>query len=222
MQCCPLHDGEDAVLLRETLSALALVEGLDAKIGLFYAGGSAVAYTGMLCRFCAEFERHEAAIVQHLAAQDWKAYSIKLHAMKGLFAAIGVAALSAKAYRLELASKSCDVDTCQKETPEFCDAMRRFKENLCATFIVPPREAGPRTLVEPAVLAEKLACLKRACLEGDSDIADAVSADLGTLSLDGGSDEALDEIRSLADSLDYDEAAEKIDSLLQKLNLGNR
>jgi len=211
MRHCPPNSGD-------ILSALARVEGLDAGAGLFHAGGNGEAYAGILRRFCGEYERHEAAIRQYLCDMDWKAYSVKLHAMKGLFATIGAGALSAKAYRLELASKNGDTDVCRRETPEFCEAMRVFRESLCGTSVVPPRKSGPRTPVAPAVIAEKLAELKRACLEGDSDVADAVSACLSTLSLDGKTNESLDAICALAELLDYDEVVKQIDALLPGLN----
>ncbi|MCL2190876.1 MAG: Hpt domain-containing protein [Treponema sp.] len=208
-----MHEGEGASLM-----GLARVEGLDAKAGLFYAGGNAETYAGSLRRFCAEFERHEATIGLCLADRNWKACSAKFHAMKGLFATIGAAPLSEKARGLELASKNGDADACERETPGFFGAMREFGESLRAALAVPPPGDRPGTLIDPAVVAEKLAGLRRACLEGDSDVADSVSADLGTLSLGGESDGDLDEIRSLADSLDYDKAVEKIDSLLRRLN----
>jgi len=217
MRCCSSHDGP------EVISALAFVEGLDAGTGLSNVGGNTEAYTGMLMRFCADYANHETAILQYLSAMDWKAYSVKLHAMKGLFATVGADTISAKAYRLELASRNGDADTCQMETPEFCGAMRSLKESLCGISVLSPRKVGPRTVVKPAILAEKLVELRAACLEGDCDAADAVLACLWTLSLGEEdeafpNDESLDGICSLADSLDYDKAVERIDVFLKALN----
>ena len=214
MQCCPANDGDFLS------TKLASVNGLDVKTGLFYAGGNEQAYAETLRRFCAEYERHQATIELCLADQNWKACSTKFHAMKGLLATIGATLLSEKAHTLELAAKNGDAGTCQRDTPGFCAEVRGFKESLCAISLVPPSDNGPRAFVLPAVLAEKLTLLRRACLEGDSDVADAVAAELGALSVGGENDvdACLDEIRSLADSLDYGEAVKKIDALLQKPN----
>ena len=220
MRCCPPYEDGEPAPPSDALSDLAAVEGLDSGTGLFYAGGSAEAYRETLRRFCVEFERHESTIELCLADRNWKACSTKFHAMKGLFATIGAAGLSQRAHRLELAARNGDADICQRETPGFCAAMRGFGESLRATSIAPTSRDGPRTRVLPALLAEKLTALRRACLEGDSDVADAVSAELGALGLGGETDGDLDEICSLADSLDYDVAAERIAALLRKLNLG--
>jgi PAS domain S-box-containing protein len=195
---------------------LADIEGLDTKSGLSHVGDNVPAYIGILRQFCTEFDGYVAEIRQYLADEDWKNYSIKVHAMKGIFATIGMDSLSKRAYKLELASKGGDVDTCKNETEDFYEAMYVFTEKLRKTSLTDTGEPVEKTVVEAGVLAEKLADLKSACLEGNIDAADVLAGELKTLSLGGenaDTDRLLAEICSSAESLDYEETARKIDGL---------
>ena len=229
---CPASNGANACsagacsadVYDALVSAGASARGLDVAAGLAHSGGNAEAYAGILRRFCAELDRREAEISRCLSAPDWKAYSAKLHAMRGLFATIGAGELSAAAARLEAAARGGDAETCRGETAAFCESMRGLGDFLRGTQAAPPRSPAPKTLASPAAIAGKLAELKCACLEGDSDAADAACAHLATLSLGESSresDEALSEICSFADSLDYGAAAAKIDDFLQGKHLLN-
>ena len=199
----------------DCLAQLAAVEGLDAAVGLFHVGGNEEIYIGILRQFCRELASHEAAIDRHFVSEEWKHYTLKLHAMKGLFATIGMGALSQWAARLEHASRTGDTDSCRKETGNFCQAMHAFRKNLCESSLMDAPQTGPRVQTDTAVIAEKLGNLRDACLKGDCDQADAISAELKTMAVDPETDAALDEICNLSDSLDYDDAARKIDALLQ-------
>ena len=201
MRCCPANDGDDLP------AALGSVAGLDFAGGLLNSAGKADVYLGMLRRFVADSGRHEAAIRQSLASPDG---SVGLHAMKGLFATLGARDLCAKAGELELARKNGDADLCQRETRGFCLAVREFRDGLRRALPEPSPDDGPKIPVEPVAQAEKLAELRAACLQGDCDAADALSAQLWTFGIGG----AVAEICCLADSLDYDLAAKKIDDLL--------
>ena len=198
--------GREAVLLAE----IAGIEGFDTAAGLSHTRDNAAAYLGILRQFCNEYDGYEAEINQYLAAENWKDYAIKLHAMKGVFATIGMDSLSQWARKLELAAKSGDTATCKNETAGICRAMRAFIDRLAGTSLVTPEETGPRIKVEAAALEEKLAQLREACMKGDCDFADALAAEIAGMSLDPETDRVLAEVCSLAASLDYDAAIEKI------------
>ena len=187
--------------------------GLDTAKGLFHVSGNTEAYLDILRRFCKEFDAYEAAVEKFFAAEDWKGYSIKFHALKGLFAAIGMPLLSRQADRLETASRDGDTAACRESTASVIKAMRSFRDSLYKTPLMDVPEAGPRTPVDPAALAEKLIELKKACLRGDCGTADGIAAELKSVTINEKHDSIIDKICSLTDSLDYEEAAQLIDSL---------
>ncbi|MDR2478398.1 MAG: response regulator [Treponema sp.] len=204
---------DTAVLLAE----LGLIDGLDTAQGLSYAGGSAAAYAGILRQFCTEFDGYLVEIRQYLAAGNWKNYGIKLHAMKGVFATVGMDSLSKWALKLELAGKAGDGETCANETGPICEAMTAFRDRLLETSLMPPARTGPRTSVGADVLAEQLTALREACGTGDSDTADGIAAALREMTLNEAADEALAAVCVSAESLDYDAAIERIDELLKMM-----
>ena len=201
--------GEDAALFAE----LARIEGFDTAAGLSHTGDNAEAYLDILRQFCDEYDIYEAEINQYFEAENWKNYAIKLHAMKGVFATIGMEPLAQWARRLELAAKSGDTGTCRDETGGICEAMRSFREALEETSLMLAAEAGPKTVVESELLKQKLGELRSACMKGDCDTADALTAELSGMSLDPETDRAVTEICTLAARLDYDAAVKRINRL---------
>jgi HPt (histidine-containing phosphotransfer) domain-containing protein len=198
-----------ASLLRE----LAEVEGLDTKVGLSHVGDNILAYIGILRQFCVEFDGYIEEIRRYLATEDWKNYSIKLHAMKGVLATIGMDTLSKWAYKLELASKGEGIETCKQETEAICEAMYGFKEKLRSTGLMDKGEPVEKTLVEGALLKERLEAMKDACQKGDSDRGDVIAEELARMSFNEETDKAIGEICLLAESLDYEEVIQKIEEL---------
>jgi HPt (histidine-containing phosphotransfer) domain-containing protein len=197
----------------DMIEEFAGIEGFDPAAGLSHVGGNAEAYTGILRQFCNEFENYETEINQYLVSEDWKNYAIKLHAIKGVLATIGHDTLSKWAYKLELAGKAGEADTCKNETEGICAAVRAFRDQLAQSPRMAVEEAGPKTRVESDLVKRKLAALRDACSKGDSDTADALVAELAGMSLDEETDKALEEICGLATNLDYDAAVEKIAAL---------
>jgi signal transduction histidine kinase/DNA-binding NarL/FixJ family response regulator/HPt (histidine-containing phosphotransfer) domain-containing protein len=200
---------EDGDMFRD----LAQIEGFNPVTGLSHIGGNTEAYFGILRQFCDQYDAYEAEIRCYLSAEDWQNYSIKLHAMKGILATIGTDSLSKRAYKLELAGKGGEYDTCKNETAGICGEIRAFRDRLAQSPLLAAKEAGPRTRAGSGEIRQKLAELRAACQKGDSGSADALVSELSGMSLDPETDKALAEICALAADLDYDRAVEKIDAL---------
>jgi HPt (histidine-containing phosphotransfer) domain-containing protein len=195
------------------LAELANIEGLDTTVGLSHVGDNIPAYRDILRQFCMEFDGYIEEIRRYFAAEDWKNYSIKLHAMKGVLATIGIDALSKWAYKLELASKGGDADTCKKETEDICAALYEFKEKLRSIGLMNKEEPMEKVVVEAGELKEWLEEMKNACLTGDSDKGNVIAQELKQMSFNKETDEALEKICVLAESLDYEKVIQKIAEL---------
>jgi signal transduction histidine kinase/DNA-binding NarL/FixJ family response regulator/HPt (histidine-containing phosphotransfer) domain-containing protein len=202
-----------AELKARLFADFARIEGFDPAAGLSHTGDNAGAYIDILRQFCAEYDTYEADLRSCLAAEDWKNYSVKIHAMKGVLAVIGMDSLSQWAYRLELASKGGEYDACKNETANISEAMRAFRDRLAQSPLMAREKAGPKTRVDSGLVKQKLARLRDACSQGDSDSADALAAELAGMSLDPETDRALEEICSLTGNLDYDAVVKQIDAL---------
>jgi CheY-like chemotaxis protein/HPt (histidine-containing phosphotransfer) domain-containing protein len=183
---------------------LRTIAELDVSAGLSHIGENRPAYAGILRQFCAEFDSYIEGIRRFLAAEDWKEYSIRLHAMKGVFANIGVDTLRERALKLEMASKNGDTATCVAETDAIVDAMSQFRDKLLATslgFEEPPKE---KHQVTAEFISEKLAALMDACVKGDSDTANTIASELETAHVDDETDKILEEIVQAVAALEYE------------------
>ena len=115
------------------LEILAEKPDLNVKAGLAHVGKKKDIYLGILRQFCDEYDSYIREITRFTAEENWRDYSIRLHALKSVFMNIGNENLSAWARKLELASSEHDHETCKKETEPFCYAMYLFKEKLLQT-----------------------------------------------------------------------------------------
>jgi CheY-like chemotaxis protein len=195
------------------LEELGQIEGLDVQRGLSHVGDDSSTYIMILQQFCTEFDGYLEEIRRFTAEENWKEYSIRLHAMKGVFANIGMDFLSTWAYKLEQASRNQEYGICIGETEGICYEMYRFREKLLKTSLMNGGEAVVRAAVSAEVVREKLDALVEACTSGDSDKADSLAAELDRMSCGEALDAVLKEISGLVASLDYDLVIDKISAL---------
>jgi CheY-like chemotaxis protein len=195
------------------LGELKQIEGLDLPVGLSHVGNDTSTYITILRQFCTEFDGYLEEIRRFTAEENWKEYSIRLHAMKGVFANMGMDSLSKWAYKLEQASKNNEYATCIEETEPICQEMYRFRENLLQTSLMDRGEPIEKTLVDRERLEKKLDSLYTACESGETDKADSIASELERMCYNEPTDVALKEIIAHVASLDYDILLTKITTL---------
>jgi HPt (histidine-containing phosphotransfer) domain-containing protein len=208
----PVIKDEVPPLIRE----LTTITGLDVNKGLSHIGGNQPIYFEVLRQLCAELDDDIKELCGFMEAENWKEYRIKIHALKGTLANIGMQEISDWAYKLEKAAATGEEDVCRKETDAICEALNGFKNKLCATTLNNDTVKETR-LVDQAFLREKLAVLDVACQKGDSDVADALAVELETARYNEELDGVLAEIRADIASFNYDAVLEKSKYLIQKL-----
>jgi HPt (histidine-containing phosphotransfer) domain-containing protein len=114
---------------------LSRIEILDLWKGMSHVGNSLELYYDSLRRFYEEFNIHVADLTENLEREDWKNYTIRIHAFKGAFANLGVEILRSWAYDLEMSSGDGDYDKCRADTPKIIEAMKNFWDNLGKTSL---------------------------------------------------------------------------------------
>jgi signal transduction histidine kinase/CheY-like chemotaxis protein/HPt (histidine-containing phosphotransfer) domain-containing protein len=191
---------------------LEKIEGLDIQMGLHYAAKNFETYTSTLKQFSAGIEKGLAVIREGLIMEDWKPYTVQIHAYKGICATIGAEALSEWGKKLEGASKSEDKSACIAETGAYCAALEAFNTALRHTSLF-AEDAGTEKAETGVVgMAAKLKIFEKACEEGRSSRIKAAVKELKGSRLTGASrefEQTLAEALDLVHSLDYDEAAKK-------------
>jgi signal transduction histidine kinase/CheY-like chemotaxis protein/HPt (histidine-containing phosphotransfer) domain-containing protein len=197
----------------EIFRELGWIEGMNPGLGLSHVGNNETAYLQMLRQFCAEYEGYASGIEQYLDGENWQDYTIRLHAMKGVFANMGVDPISQWAYELERASRNGDYAKCREETRPFIAGMLEFKQKLLATSLIHQEEETEKRQAGPEELLKVMEKLQEACRQGMSDQADTLAESLKEMSFNQEVDPLMADIRKLVASLDYDLAMEKAESL---------
>ncbi|MDR2793584.1 MAG: response regulator [Treponema sp.] len=206
-------DGPENALLDE----LAHIESLDVKAGLSHVGSNKSAYIQILRQFCAEFESYITDIKRFWAGENWVEYGIRLHAMKGVFANIGVESISKWAYTLEYASKHGDSALCKNETEAICEAMYAFREKLLKTSLMDKGEQRELAPISEEILLEKLNAVIEACKQGRTDAADKLGEELSASTFSGEVDPLIAELCDLLMYLDYGVAINKVNEIKEKV-----
>jgi CheY-like chemotaxis protein/nitrogen-specific signal transduction histidine kinase len=213
------HESPESALPRdERFSALAdelsQLGAMDITVGLSHVGNDHATYAKILRQFCVELDTYIREIRLFAAEKNWKEYSIRLHAMKGIFANMGVETISKWAYSLEYASKYGNYTKCIEETEAICEEMLQFREKLRTTSLMDKAETREKEPIAEKALREKLHVLAQACTIGESSQADALALELEGFTFNGEVDERIEVICELVASLDYDVVLEQIQSLL--------
>ena len=152
---------------------------LDTKSGLTNCG-SPEDYLETMKLFAEAYAENRAAIQNFFDAQDWKNYTIRVHALKSSARIIGASGLGAQAAALEAAGNAGDVTKIQAETP------RLFKLYAACIDVLQPIAPTPtaekttdaKELLTPEELAEVYEALKEVAATFDYDSAQFVLEDI--------------------------------------------
>jgi CheY-like chemotaxis protein/HPt (histidine-containing phosphotransfer) domain-containing protein len=201
----------------EILARLRNIADLDVNTGLARTLDDRRTYTDILRQFCAGLDKDLADIRAFLENGDWKAYSIRLHALKSVFANFGNQRMTERAFALENASANGDTATCLQRTHDFCQDMEMFRAQLLAAGLAQSEDPAAGTPITNSELALKLNILERACLDCHADEANRVADELRQATLDPETDALLMNITGLVESFDYDAAAAECGTLIAML-----
>ena len=121
------------VEISEILAPLREQEWIDLSLGIQNSGG-AEAYLPLLKIFSESIKGTAEEIDGHYAAEDWKNYTIKVHALKSSARLIGAAAFGEEAQLLENAGKSGDIEYIRGHHEAFMAKYRSFAAPLSEVF----------------------------------------------------------------------------------------
>lgn len=114
----------------EKRSLMERLDFVDAKVGVRYCAGSEAVYGEAIKSYAVGRLRDE--IVEYYEKEDWKNYSIKVHALKSTSLNIGALELSELAKALESASKNGDIEFMKAQhenmIKEYDELLERLRE----------------------------------------------------------------------------------------------
>jgi signal transduction histidine kinase/DNA-binding NarL/FixJ family response regulator len=201
---------------------------IDTKIGLEYSGGDEDLYQDSLRSFCEGLEEGCAKLERYLSEENWEEYTIVAHGYKGATATIGALNISSLAKELEFAGRGAtkgnqaDIAACRTKTAELCSRLRRLGTLLSSPLLEKKQEKKYRS--SDAELINGFKALKDACDEFNGSEAMRITGLLRKTEAQNPLQKRLlgsplEEIRKFIDNIDYGEAADLIQTLLDKENI---
>ena len=142
----------------------------------------------------------------YYGAQDWKNYTIKVHALKSSARIIGAGALADEAQRLENAGKEENIDYIRENHARFMQDYHELGEKLaplCEAEEEPEAEAG-KPLADEFLMESVFEGLKDAADSMSCDDIDEILGELADYSVPEEERKLLADIKQRADNFDYD------------------
>jgi len=112
--------------------------------------GDAEAVAAYIRQFCRDFDGYAETLGAALGAGDAAAYRIKIHAVKGIVAALGREDLAAEARALEEAAKAGDTAACRAGHGAHLARLAAFRDALAAAFPPAAREEAAARRISAA------------------------------------------------------------------------
>lgn len=195
---------------------LGTIDLIDLEEGLKHTG-SVSSYLKVIRQYCFGFEKSTLALRKILEENDIKVYHTKVHALKGIFATLGVMSLSKWAGKLEFASADGNFSgTCLEETEPFIKECEAFFDRLPDALKADiTEEAQVRNVKGDEIFfLKKINELKKTLETGHANSINELIAGLRKLSFDEKNEGFIREVSRLSADFDYDIALQKIKELL--------
>jgi HPt (histidine-containing phosphotransfer) domain-containing protein len=212
------------------LLELSSVFELTVQDGLRYTGDDIERYIQSLCWFCENMDAEVWVLKEAMEHGDWKSFSIKAHAFKGILATLGANTLSEQGRFLEFASKEGKTDECLRDAPQFIEGMSVFRSKLIELPHIKLKleaeqekaeqaktERAGKPVLDTVVIKDKLISFADACAKGKTRDIDGFVEEFKNASCPDSVQKSLDEVYTLINSFDFDEAAVKLHKIERSL-----
>ncbi len=202
-------------------------EHISITKGMYYAGGSEEAYYEILDMYVRKGEDKIRQMNSLVEQEEWKDYTIEVHALKSTSLSIGAAELSEYAKNLELAGKSGDYDIIVKNNDSLMELFgkvleegrRLLGEKMSSKEETPEEEVACEEISEDDLIGI-LDKIKMFCSDFDSDEIAALSKEASKYSFGGISlSSYFRSIESSASDFEYDDAYAMVEKLMTELGI---
>ena len=189
--------------LRQLPPELSAIPLLRPEMGLQFCG-DAEGYLSALEIYEKSIESKASVIEAQLAAEDWGAYTISVHSLKGTSRSVGADKISKLAEKLEHAGNDRDAETIRAETPTLLEMYRSLREPLGRLFGREAAEATELPVLPEDEYAEALASLRDLAAAYDYDSVQMVMDMLSGYRVPEGCQVSYERLRAAVDRCDWD------------------
>ena len=194
------------------LDAIRKTGSINTEIGLGRVSNIADMYKETIELFYKKLPGECDKMEGFLFDKDLHNLAISVHGMKSSLSTIGVMELSETAARLEMASKSMELEDCEKDFPAFLQSLRFLHEQLSA--IIPKEEtAAGRPQGDTGYLLENVQAALDAANDFDGDLAVQVLDSLTAYDYGMEINSLLENAKDAIADFDYDAAIENLSKI---------
>ena len=135
--------------------------------------------------------------------EDWKNYTIKVHAIKSSARIIGATEFGEEAQRLENAGKSDDTEYIRQHHKAFIDELLSFKEPLSKVFAEEEATQNDKPEADEDIMAEVYEGIRGAAEDMDSDTIQDILTEMENYRIPESEAEVWRKIKDAAAKYDY-------------------
>ncbi|SHK26559.1 Signal transduction histidine kinase [Selenomonas ruminantium] len=194
---------EEMMQVPDKLKPLEGEDWLDLSLGIKNSGSSE-AYLPLLKIFYESLEEKAAEIEDFYDRQDWKNYTIKVHALKSSARIIGATACGEEAQLLENAGKSGDMEYILAHHDDFLAMCRSFKAPLAEVFAADAAELAEKPEADDTLLESVFEEMRTAAESMDCDCLEAIIGEMEEYRIPGKEAERWEKLKDAAARFDYD------------------
>ena len=181
------------------------IDGIDGEIAVKNSG-SEDAFRTVLKIFYESIDQKTVELEGFYAEEDWKSYTIKVHALKSSAKLIGAVEFAETAQFLENAGKANALDDIRERHADFMREYAKYKERLDGVF----REEQEKTEAVQKPVADRFLMdsayegLREAAGARDLDAIEEIMEEIAPYEIPGEEKERFEKIIKAIDSLDYE------------------
>jgi signal transduction histidine kinase/DNA-binding NarL/FixJ family response regulator len=191
------------------------IEGLDTATGIMMSGGSIKTYISALTAYYHDATELLETIPDAVVKENWKLFTVSVHALKSASASIGSKSLSEQAARLELAGKDNDYDFIENSTGMF---LRELSTLITVIGAKLDERKKSNVTIDIEVLRTDLQILKKALEEFDTITVDEMVEQLAIAGQENEIQSQIDKVAEKILIMEYDTAVVMIDMLLETIS----
>lgn len=196
-------DDIDEAIVERVKEKYKDVQGLDFRKAIKNSG-SEEAFETVLKIFYDSLEDKKNEIDGYYTNEDWKNYTIKVHALKSSAKLIGAMKLSAAAQLLENAGKEDDIEFIRKYHQPLMDDCTAYYESLGKVF---KEDEKPKPEADESLMMSFYESIAAAAEDMDCESLENIFIEMADYTVPEGEEELYEKLKDAADKLDYDTVA---------------
>lgn len=184
------------------------IDGLDVQYALSLVGEEKLFWV-VLKEYYQAIKKKKELIDKYEQTEEWKAYTVEVHALKSASRQIGALELASKAERMEMAGKEEDAQLIHKCTPDLLKQYEKYEEILAPYFKQEKAKDTEKENISLEILKELFEELREALDSLDMDGMESVMKKMDLYQYPEEQEDLYEQLKSAVEQIDS-EASEDI------------